>query len=352
MRCYRDRRRRPTSGTAASARVAVCGGSASNRPPPVLQAMPAAGEEEPVTDLPEQLWDTLTSVSVPLLALGIVFQTLQTCLVALAWRNILRTSYPDGGVKYRQVLGHYAGGTGLNAILPASAGTVAMLGLFRTSIRGSTVAGLVGATLVQNVFFAIMGGIVYLWLFLGVAGSFDVKFGWFSGHSVAALVLVVAGGVLVVTVIRILWRRMQQRWQEAKEGAVILTMPRRFLIDVVGVEALSYAARMGVNATFMYAYDIPVSITNVFLIVAAASISSTVAIAPGALGAQTALASVVLRGVAPASAISAYTIGQGVITTAWNALFGLTMLARTIGWDATRKLMHRNEKGPVEDPSL
>jgi uncharacterized membrane protein YbhN (UPF0104 family) len=109
---------------------------------------------------------------------------------------------------------------------------------------------------------------------------------------------------------------------------------------------------MGVNATFMYAYDIPVSLTNVFLIVAAASISSTVAIAPGALGAQTALASVVLKGVAPSGAISAYTIGQGVITTAWNALFGLTMLARTIGWEATRKLVHRNEKEPVEGPSL
>ena len=84
---------------------------------------------------------------------------------------------------------------------------------------------------------------------------------------------------------------------------------------------------MGVNATFMYAFHIPVSITNVFLIVAAASVSSTVAIAPGAVGAQTALASVVLKGVAPQSAITAYSIGQQVITTAWNVAFGLTLLA-------------------------
>ena len=306
-----------------------------------------------IADWLDQLWDTLTSVSVPLLVLGIAFQTAQTCLIALAWRNILRTSYPDGGVTYRKVLGYYAGGNGLNAILPASAGTVAMLGLFRTSIRGSTVAGLVGATLVQNIFFAIMGAIVYLWLFLGVAGSFDVKFGWFTDNPVAGLIIVVAGGVLLVAVVRILWRRAHKKWEEAKEGGVIVTMPRKFLVQVVGVEALSYAARMGVNATFMYAYDIPVSVTNVFLIVAAASISSTFAIAPGALGAQTALANVVLKDVAPASAISAYTIGQGVITTAWNALFGLTMLARTIGWDATRELLHRKEKEkPAEETSL
>jgi uncharacterized membrane protein YbhN (UPF0104 family) len=297
-----------------------------------------------MTDWLSQLWDTLTSVSVPLLILGLALQTAQTCFVALAWRNILRASYPNGGVEYRSILGYYAGGNGLNAILPASAGTVAMLGLFRSSIPGSTVAGLVGATVVENIFFGVLGALVYLWLFLGVAGSFDVKLGWFSDHWGLTLIIVVVGGALIGLVVRILWRRMQKTWNDAKEGGVIVTMPRKFLVEVVGVEAISYAARMGVNATFMYAYDIPVSVQNVFLIVAAASISSTVAIAPGAVGAQTALASVVLNGVAPQSAISAYTIGQGLITTAWNAIFGLTMLARTIGWEQTRKLIHRKKE--------
>src|SRR5690349_23689702 len=170
-------------------------GRSSNR-----NAVPRVREASPMGDWLQQLWDTLTSVSVPLLALGLAFQTAQTCFVALAWRNILRTSYPDGGVNYRQVLGYYAGGNGLNAILPASAGTVAMLGLFRTSIRGSTVAGLVGATIVQSIFFAVMSIGVYLWLFLGVAGSFDVKFSWFSDNPVAALIIVVVGGMLVVAI--------------------------------------------------------------------------------------------------------------------------------------------------------
>ena len=297
-----------------------------------------------MADWLSQLWDTLTSVSLPLLILGLVFQTAQTAFVALAWRNILRESYPDGGVNYRTTLGYYAGGNGLNAILPASAGTVAMLGLFRTSIRGSTVAGLVGATVVENIFFAILGALVYLWLFLGVAGSFEVKFGWFADHWGLTLIIVVVGGILIGVVGKILWHRLQKTWQQAKEGGVIVTEPRKFLVQVVAVEAVSYVARMGVNATFMYAYDIPVSLTNIFLIVAAASISSTVAIAPGAVGAQTALASVVLEGVAPQATITAYTIGQALITTAWNAVFGLTMLARTIGWEQTRKLIHRKKK--------
>ena len=201
-----------------------------------------------MTDWLSQLWDTLTSVSVPLLILGLAFQTAQTVLVALAWRNILRASYPEGDVRYRAILGYYAGGNGLNAILPASAGTVAMLGLFRTSIPGSTVAGLLGATVVENIFFGVVGGLVYLWLFLSVAGSFEVQLGWFADHWFLTLIIVVVGAALIGLVVRILRRRLHETWQNTKEGGVILSMPRKFLVQVVGVEAASYVARMGVNA--------------------------------------------------------------------------------------------------------
>jgi uncharacterized membrane protein YbhN (UPF0104 family) len=298
----------------------------------------------------ETLWDTLTSVSIPLLLLGIAFQTVQTVLVALAWRNILRASWPDGGdgIRYRNVLGYYAGGCGLNSFLPASAGTVAMLGLYRTNIKGATVAGLVGATVVENIFFGIMAAIVYGYLFIEAAGSFDVKFGWFSSHWALTLVILVAGTALTALVLRMLWHKLQHTWNLAKDGGVIVRQPRRFMREVVAVEAASYVARMGVNATFMYAYNIPVSVKNVFLIVAASSISSTVALAPGAVGAQTALANVALAGVATQAEISAYSISQSVITTAWSAVFGLTMLARTIGWDQTKKLMHTKKKKEEE----
>src|SRR3954447_5560566 len=297
-----------------------------------------------------QLWDTVVAISLPLLILGLALQTAQMIFVALAWHNILRAAYPEGALPYRQVLSYYAGGTGLNSILPASAGTVAMLGLFRTSIPGSTVAGLVGATVAENVFFAVVMALMYLWLFLGAAGSFDVKLGWFDENTAATVIIVVAGTALIVVTCRILWRRMRQTWENAKEGGVILSQPRRFAVEVVAVEAVSYAARMGVNATFMYAYHIPVSVENVFLIVAASSLSSTVAIAPGAVGAQTALISVVLNGVAPQSVITAYTVGQALITTAWSVAFGLTMLAAQIGWKQTRGLIHvrKKEDGEID----
>jgi uncharacterized membrane protein YbhN (UPF0104 family) len=292
----------------------------------------------------QQLWDTITAVSVPLLVLGLGFQTAQTLLVALAWRNILRAAYPEGGVAYGPVMRYYAGGVGLNAILPASAGTVAMLGFFRSSIGGSTVAGLLGATVVENIFFVAVSVLVYTWLFLDAAGSFDVHFGWFADHPGLSVVIVVGGAALIAIAGLALYRRFKETWANAKEGGAILGRPRAFVVQVVAVEAVSYASRMGVNATFMYAFHIPVSVRNVFLIVAASSISSTVAILPGAVGAQTGLASVVLHGVASQGAITAYTVGQTVLTTAWNIGFGLVALAHQIGWEDTRKLLHRKRK--------
>jgi hypothetical protein len=62
------------------------------------------------------------------------------------------------------------------------------------------------------------------------------------------------------------------------------------------------------------------------------------------VGAQTGLASVVLRGVASQEVITAYTVGQALLTTAWNVAFGLGALAHQIGWAETRKLVHRKRK--------
>jgi uncharacterized membrane protein YbhN (UPF0104 family) len=302
-----------------------------------------------MADWLQQLWDALTAVSVPLLLLGLAFQAGQTLFVALAWRNILRYSYPEGGVRYRQILAYYAGGVGINAVLPASAGTVAMIGLFRARIRGATVPGILGATVVQNIFFVVVSAAVYLWLFLGAAGSFDVEFEWFHDHPTASAIILIGGAVLIWIVGRILYTRFHSAWESAVEGGGILGERRLFLTQVVGVEALSYICRMCVNATFMHAFGVPVSVENVFLIVAASSISSTVALLPGAVGAQTALASVVLKGTAPTEVISAYTIGQAVITTAFNVSFGTILLAREIGWPATRAMFRRRKKGEKSD---
>ena len=53
---------------------------------------------------------------------------------------------------------------------------------------------------------------------------------------------------------------------------------------MLSVQVASYIARIGVNATFMFAFGIPVTVRNIFLIIAANSISSTFAVTPGGVG--------------------------------------------------------------------
>ena len=55
----------------------------------------------------EELWDSVTSISLVYVILGCLFQGLQTVLTGLGWYGILRYAYP-GGVTFMPVLAAYA----------------------------------------------------------------------------------------------------------------------------------------------------------------------------------------------------------------------------------------------------
>jgi uncharacterized membrane protein YbhN (UPF0104 family) len=104
------------------------------------------------------LWDWVAGVfarigdvSVYWLLLALALKTAESALIGVTWRNILRASYPRSGLSFKTSWGASQGGTAINAVTPAQAGTAAMIGIFRTSIRGSTVAGVTSATVVVPV---------------------------------------------------------------------------------------------------------------------------------------------------------------------------------------------------------
>ena len=125
----------------------------------------------------ERLWDTMTEISIGYIVVGLSFQTIQTLLTALAWYFILAAGYPNGGVRYRDILAAYAAGVAMNGFLPANIGTIVSLLMYVALIRGSTFAGVLGATLVQKIFYTAIGAFVYLYLFLSVPGTFDLQLG-------------------------------------------------------------------------------------------------------------------------------------------------------------------------------
>ena len=287
------------------------------------------------------VFDQIRSISLPLLALALGLHTCETLLNALAWRNVLAAAYPRGGAEFKPILGAYGGGIALNAILPAQAGTVAMLGLLRAQIHGSTVLGVLGAGVVQNAFFLVVGALLCVVLVVSRPAAFDLKAAWLTNH------LLLGAGVLAVVAIVawVLGRRFRDGLAAAQEGAAILGTPRRYASQVLAVEVASYVVRMTVTATFMYAYDVPVSVRAVLLVTAVNSIATTFAATPGGVGTEQALASVALRNYAPAHIVTAYSLGQQLILTAWDVVLGFALLWSTIGWSATRHLVSRHDDG-------
>jgi len=289
-----------------------------------------------------EVLDQVGSISLPLLFLAVTLHTCETLLNALAWRNILRRAYPHSGVSYRLVLGGYGGGIGLNAMLPAQAGTVAMLGLYRTQIQASTALGLIGAGAVQNAFFLLAGASICVGLVVVRPGLFSLQLGSLAGHAV----LVIAAAFVVGLGVWAVRRRVHDTLATAGQGAAILATPGAYATDVVLVEAASYVARVGVTATFMRAYDVPVSAQSVALILAVNAIASTFALTPGGVGTQQALATAALRNTASSSVVAAYSLGQQLILAAWDITLGLLLLWTAIGWTATRALIHDQTPTP------
>ena len=289
-----------------------------------------------------EVLDQISSISLPILLLGLTLHTFETLLNALAWRNILRRAYPGCGARFRLVLGAYGGGIALNSMLPAQAGTVAMLGLYRAQIQASTALGLVGAGVVQNAFFLVAGASICVGLVVVRPGLFSLQLGSLQGHATLAL----AAAIVIALVAWVVLRRFSGTWADAREGAAILATPRIYATQVLAVELASYVARAAVTATFMRAYDVPVSVQSVLVILAVNAIASTFAFTPGGVGAQQALASAALRNTASSSVIAAYSLGQQLILAAWDIAFGLLVLWLAVGWTAARALVQRDAPAP------
>ena len=288
------------------------------------------------------LWDTLTEVSLGHLVAGLALQTVQTTLTALGWFAILRFGYPDAPFAYRHILAAYAAGIALNGFLPANIGTLVMLLMFVAIIAGATFPGVLGAMVVQKIFFTVAGTAVYLYLFLSVPGSFELQLGLLHDHPVLTLLVVVGGIGLVFVLGRIFWRKLQGLWAKAKEGGAILSAPRRYLVRVVAPSFVAWLAKLGVIAVFLAAYGIPVTFHTVMSVVGGNSLANTVSATPGGIGVNQAVNAASLSEVTDVATATAYSIGQQLTVTAWNVVFALGLVVWAFGWTGGRQLVEES----------
>ena len=166
----------------------------------------------------EQLWAAITGISAEYVIAACVAGLVQTTATAIGWWSILRYGFPGAGIPWRQVWAAYAASVALNGILPANLGTLMLLLMFTTLIAGATFAAVLGGYAVQKIFYCVFGAFPYLYLFLTVAGSFDIKFAFVHEHPWATAIVLIGGGLLIAFLVRAYWPRVVRWWAEAKGG--------------------------------------------------------------------------------------------------------------------------------------
>jgi uncharacterized membrane protein YbhN (UPF0104 family) len=283
------------------------------------------------------LWDTITEISAAYVIAGVALKTVQTTLTAYAWYAILRYAYPSAGFKV--VLACYATSVALNGFLPANIGTFVMLLMFTTIIAGATFSGVLGAYVVQKIFFTLIGAFTYLYLFLSVGGSFDIKFAFVHERPWATAILLLGGVFLIYLVIRAFWPKIAHWWDDAKEGGGILSEPRKYVVRVFCPSLLGWIASLGVMAVFLAAYDIPVSFNTLMRIAGGNSIANVTSVTPGGAGVNQAFNVASLKGITDPTTATAYSVTQQLVTTAWNILFAILLVVWVFGWTGGKELV-------------
>jgi uncharacterized membrane protein YbhN (UPF0104 family) len=305
-----------------------------------------------------QFWDWVAGVfgrigdvSIYWLLLALGLKTAESALIGVTWKNILHAAYPESKPTFKTAWGASQGGTAINAVTPAQAGTAAMIGIFRKSIRGSTVAGITTATFVQAAFFAALSAL----MLVGVAvfrprtvskgTPADESGGFLEHHRVLVPALVVLG----VGALLYFWPRLKPRlietWHKAKEGAAIFRNWHAYVRGVAIPSALSYACRIGVNVVFMAAFSIPITPFTVFLVASSHMLSGLFAITPGGVGQTQALDVATLRNYAASGDIAAFSITQDAVMTIWNVVLGVIVMVWAFGYGAAKELVfHRKKK--------
>jgi uncharacterized membrane protein YbhN (UPF0104 family) len=286
------------------------------------------------------LWDALTAVDPEYIVLGLLFQTLETFLSAIAWLAIVRVAYPEAHIGALPILTAYFVAVAGNDILPASLGTLVMLVMLTAIIPGSTFPGLVGAQVVHKLFFVAAGAFVYLYLFLSVPGSFSLELSLLDEHRALAVLVPVVVVVVATLVIRAFWSRLRGLWGRAKQGGAILSTPRAYVLKVLVPEVGAWVCKLAVIAVFLAAYRIPVSFHTVMTVAGGNSLANVVSVTPGGAGVNQAVnsASLTREDVDRETAL-AYSAGQQLITTAWNVGLAIVLVAIAFGWAGGKELV-------------
>lgn len=307
----------------------------------------------------------LMSVNWTLLLLGLSVYLFSQILRTNAWTNILRAAYPVEKIKWRFVALASLAGSGVNAIVPASAGTPVKLFLVKHKYNKTHYPTLASSLIAETTFEAFCGISLIIWLLVSgllptelidpgqlpfvklynVADSFFLK----------SLVVVGVVGIAVALFLFV-HKRAMRFWTRIKQGLVIFKNPRRFLTGVVSWQLSARLIRLVSLMLILAALNLPHAILVALLFMAAQSATSMLPIPPGGTFVRLAFLSYAFARLMPGHAPSAVEITLlatlvPTLTSIVNAIAGIFCLFISIGSISPRRIIARAKADQSEVPT-
>jgi uncharacterized membrane protein YbhN (UPF0104 family) len=290
----------------------------------------------------QEFFHRLSEIGWVSMAVALGFYLAHLLARSRAWQNVLRAAYPDRKVPYARITAAYLVGAGMNSVIPIRAGDAVKIFLAKRSIRRSTYPTVVSSFFVGSVFDTTAGILVFAYALsegllpkppeLPNLPAFDIAF-W-AQHPSFLLFTITALGIAIVIAFALLARRVEAFWDRVKQGAVVLTDPRRYLGTVASWQAAGWLLRFFAFWFFLEAFHIGGSFQNVLLVMSVQTVSTILPLTPGGAGAQQALLVAALVGPGPIAVLT-YSVGQQIAVAVWTAILGalaLIFVFRTTDW--------------------
>jgi uncharacterized protein (TIRG00374 family) len=295
-----------------------------------------------------QFFSDLAAVHWGALALGLAFFGLNLTLRSRAFFHSLRAAYPAVSFRWRRIWGAYFAAVGFNNVVPARGGDVIKLFLTRSSIPGSSYPTVAAAFFVESIFDASVGVFVLIFAFTqGVfpkppdfskLNSFDISY--LAEHFRFTLFLITALAILGLVMFALLSIRARAFWVRVRQGVTILSDRRRYLREIVSLQAAGWVCRFAAFWFLLDAFRVGGSIKNVLLVFGVNQVAGAVPFTPGGAGVQQALLVKVFSGAAPTAAVAAYSVGQQLAIATFTALMGLGAVVFIFRFRSFKEVLH------------
>jgi uncharacterized protein (TIRG00374 family) len=285
-------------------------------------------------DAVDEFFSNLASVRLGPLVLALLLFTSYLTLRARASFNILRATYPEQPIQFREIWGAYFAGYGFNAVIPARGGDVVRLFLTKTSVPNSSYPAVAATFVVELGFDVVMGSLMLLFAFTQGAfpkppdfaklNAFDLSY--LAQHPRFALFLITALAVGALVAFALLSVRVKAFWERVRQGFTILRDRDRYLREVFAVQFGGWLFRFAAFWMLLEAFNVGGSVKNVLLVLGVNAVSAAVPFTPQGAGVQQALLAKVFAGSASGATVAAYSVGQQIAIGALTFGIGFTAL--------------------------